>query len=284
MLPLTRIIRGVSRPETWVRGLLRRFQLGSFELRLDFDAFARPAYAYGMYQAAVLAKRLDLKSVTAIEFGVAGGAGLLEMERLAFEIEKSQNVKFQIYGFDLGKGLPAHSDYRDLPYIWRKGFYEMDEDSLRKKLKSASLIIGDVANTVSSFLETGPSAPIGFISFDLDYYSSTGQALRIFDGQQSKFLPRVFCYFDDIIGDDKQLHCEYVGELLAIREFNENRECQRLCKINGLEVKRPFASRWADQMFVLHRFEHPMYGRYIGRQREREPLEFSRASQYLERC
>jgi hypothetical protein len=33
------------------------------------------------------------------------------------------------------------------------------------------------------------------------------------------FGPRVYCYLDDIIGDDWGIHCEYVGELLAIKEF-----------------------------------------------------------------
>ena len=57
------------------------------------------------------------------------------------------------------------------------------------------------------------------MSFDVDYYSSTVDLLRIFDAHEEFLLPRVYCYLDDIIGDDWEIHCEYVGELLAIKEF-----------------------------------------------------------------
>ena len=40
-----------------------------------------------------------------------------------------------IYGFDLGTGLPKPKDYRALPYHWREGFFSMDEQNLRSKLK-----------------------------------------------------------------------------------------------------------------------------------------------------
>jgi hypothetical protein len=75
----------------------------------------------------------------------------------------------------------------------------------------------------------------------------------------------VFCYFDDVIGSDEQLHCEDVGELLAIRDFNANQIRQhRIRPINGLASKRLFRAAWAPCMRIYHRFDHPQYSDYIG--------------------
>ncbi len=37
------------------------------------------------------------------------------------------------------------------------------------------------------------------LAFDLDYYSSTKTALQLFEGGPESRLPRVYCYFDDIM-------------------------------------------------------------------------------------
>lgn len=71
-------------------------------------------------------------------------------------------------------------------------------------------------------------APIGFIAFDLDLYSFTVSALKIFDIDNSKILHRVFCYFDDTIGSDGQLRNGYTGELLSISEFNQKHNDRKL--------------------------------------------------------
>jgi hypothetical protein len=63
-----------------------------------------------------------------------------------------------------------------------------------------------------------PPYPVGFVAFDLDYYSSTTVAFRVFEKEH---LPRVHCYFDDTIWPESAYHNEYIGELCAIREFNE---------------------------------------------------------------
>jgi len=64
-------------------------------------------------------------------------------------------------------------------------------------------------------------APLGFVSFDLDYYSSTKAAFALFEGPASAHLPRVYCYFDDVCSNALGCMTEHLGELLAIREFNE---------------------------------------------------------------
>ena len=163
------------------------------------------------------------------------------------------------YGFDSGSGLPAPDDFRDMPYAWEQGFYAMDQEKLRKRLQSAELVIGDVRDTVQRFGDRNP-APIGFISFDLDYYSSTTAALHILDLPLANLLPRIFCYFDDVAGGPSYCYNEFTGELLAINEFNQSHADRKLAKIAGLRHNfRSLPTLWHEQMFVAHLFSHPHY-------------------------
>jgi hypothetical protein len=260
-----KVLRALAEPETLIRALLKRFSLGSFEFRLAFDAFQHPAYAHGMYEAAKLALLLKQPAISVLEFGVAQGYGLVAMEEVAREISNKCKVQVEIFGFDSGTGLPSHEDYRDLPYVWRRGFYKMDVETVRSRLATARLILGDVRETVPSFLESGAFPPIGFISFDLDYYSSTAGALRIFEGTDTNYLPRVLTYFDDIMSGDQQYSCEDVGELLAIREFNETAiKHHRIRPLYGWRRSLLLRSEWADAMWAYHRFDHRQYNEYIG--------------------
>src|SRR6266851_7746170 len=63
----------------------------------------RPHYAYCVYQAAVLAKRLGYPRISVIEFGVAGGNGLVNLEWHAREISRWLSIGIDVYGFDTGK-------------------------------------------------------------------------------------------------------------------------------------------------------------------------------------
>lgn len=258
-------LAAVLRPEVIVRAALKRFHLGSLEFRLAFDAFERPWYAHGVYEAARLAVRLGEPAITVMEFGVASGNGLIAMETVAEEVSRRTGVRIDVFGFDNGEGLPTQSDYRDLPCVWRKGLYKMDVAAVQARLRSARLVIGDVTATVPDFLAERRFPPIGFISFDVDYYTSTTAALRIFDGPDSAYLPRVFSYFDDIISGDQQFYCEDVGELLAIHEFNTNaRRNHRLRSIYGWRRSHLLQPEWADAMWLYHRFDHARYDDYIG--------------------
>ena len=42
------------------------------------------------------------------------------------------------------------------------------------------------------------TSPVGFIAFDLDYYSSIKVSFEIFNLKDNLLLPRVECYMDDI--------------------------------------------------------------------------------------
>jgi hypothetical protein len=121
----------------------------------------------------------------------------------------------------------------------------MDVAKLESRSKFAKLVLGNVAETVPAFLRS-EHAPIGFIIFDLDYYSATAAAFQVFGGPDQGILPRVICYFDDVVSDGYQLHCEYAGELLAIREFNESQNESRFHALAPglLSANLMFPSLW----------------------------------------
>ncbi len=274
------ILIGITNPIFLIIYLLRKFPFPFFYLlRLHIDGLDRTYYGYCLLQAANEAKKLGIRRISTMEFGVAGGHGLINLEKHAEQISRITGVEIDVYGFDMGSGLPAPLDYRDLPYIWEKGFYKMDAPTLRKKIKnSTQLIIGDVSSTIPRFIKK-KIAPIGFIAFDLDFYTSTKDAFLLFEAEKSKLLPRIFCYFDDVIGTDEEIHSEYGGELLAISEFNKQSfssnkkfKKRKICKINGLFHKRAVKSAWSDMVFVMHIFDHKLYNKYIYSSIDRQNL------------
>jgi hypothetical protein len=241
-----------------VVSLWRRFPVGSVELRTRYGAWARAQYAYGTFHAAQQAKLLGLEGISVIEFGVAGGDGLLALERVAREVADYFGIRVSVFGFDTGEGMPDPVDYRDLPYVWGTGFYKMDQARLKERLSPGTrLVIGNVRQTVQQLLDAPD--PIGFVAFDLDYYSSTKDALATFDLPHSTRLPRVYCYFDDIMNPEFACHNPWTGELCAIREFNDGRAEAKLCPLNMLRWMRPHAEPWNEQIYVLHAFQHPLY-------------------------
>jgi hypothetical protein len=234
-----------------------------FQRRLNWGLFERNHYAYGVYYAARQAKALGLNGISVIEFGVAGGNGLLYLEQIAREVSGECGLEIEVFGFDTGEGMPEPIDFRDLPYIWQPGFFKMDVVELRKRLTSAELILGMIEETVVGFMGRRKPQPIGFISFDMDYYSATKSALQVFDSDSNHYLPRVFCYFDDCVGDDFELHSEFAGELLAIQEFNQEHSTKKIARIYGMPFKRLYREKWNEEMFVMHDFEHPLYEKYV---------------------
>jgi hypothetical protein len=241
---------------------IREVGIGSYAFRYDIGAVKRPNYAYLVYQAAQLAARLGEPRVSILEFGVAGGAGLLALEYHAEQIEKIFPVKIEIYGFDTGVGLPPPEDYRDLPYHWKANFFRMDVPELRKRLKRSTLVLGNVTDTLSTFFDKYNPAPIGAASQDLDYYSSTVAALKLFDANNTHFLPRVVFYFDDMMGGDVEFYNDFTGQRLAISEFNDFHSSAKLSPVYYLSA-RPSAPIWHRQIWMLHYFNHPAYNTFI---------------------
>jgi hypothetical protein len=221
-------------------------------------AYQRPQYIWGAIQGVAEAKALGIPRVSLIEFGVAYGSGALALEHVANTLEPLLGIGIDIYGFDSGRGLPEPKDYRDCPNLFSQGYYPPDPDQLEKKLKRTRLRMGLVQSTVPEFLESRP-APIAFIAFDLDFYSSTTVSLKVLEATYEELLPRVFCYFDDIVG---YTFGDHNGGRLAIEEFNAAHDLAKISPIYGLQYfvpplgENPF---WKDGMYLAHLFQHPLY-------------------------
>jgi hypothetical protein len=240
---------------TWLRATF-------LQLMRDPGCARKPEYVWGVLQGVALAKVLGLGRVSVIEFGVAGGFGLLALEHIAEMVEAlpGVGVGVDVYGFDTGKGLPQPEDYRDCPNLWAGGFYAMDKAQLEAHLRRARLKVGLVGETVPAFLETS-FCPVAFISFDVDLYSSTRDALRLLEAKHDTLLPRIYCYFDDILGFS---FSDYNGERLAIAEFNEAHAMRKVSPLYGLKYFVPPAhanNMWVDMLYLAHIFDHPLYGK-----------------------
>ena len=98
-----------------------------------------PNYLWGTLCAAAVAATLGYDRISVIEFGVAGGNGLVALESCARQAAELSGVAIDTYGFDTGTGLPKPTDHRDLPQLWSEGFFAMDTDRLRTRLTDAHL-------------------------------------------------------------------------------------------------------------------------------------------------
>jgi hypothetical protein len=229
---------------------------------------SRPQYLWPLLHAAHAARALDLRKIAALEFGVAGGNGLVALERAAAAATQLSGTEVEIYGFDTGTGMPPPADPRDAPWLIEQSWFDMDEAALRDRLDRSHLVLGDVAITVSEWSGSG-HPPIGFIAFDLDYYSATRDAFGVLEGHAERLLPRVPCYFDDLFGYG---WTDFTGERAAIAEFNEAHEQRKIGKIHGLRYELPAAEAaeaWHEKLYLVHVFDHPLYAEPEGRVDER---------------
>ncbi len=230
----------------------------TFRWCLDQGVDTRPQYLWGTLLAVRVAAALGLPRIAALEFGVAGGNGLLALERAAAAATRCSGVEVDVIGFDAGTGMPPPVDHRDLPWLIEPGWFEMDESALRARLRSAQLVLGPVGETVPEF--TGAAhAPVGFVAFDLDYYSATVEAFGVLAAPTGGLLPRVACYFDDLFGYGWS---DFNGERAAITDFNAGHQERKIGKIHGLRYGLPrehFDLPWHEQMYLAHAFDHPDY-------------------------
>ena len=212
---------------------------------------SQPEYGYCIFKAAVLAKELGINKISILEFGVAGGNGLVNIDQHCAKIEKLIDIEFEVYGFDLEHGLPAGKDYRDMPYLFRPGSFKMDKEALLKRLEFSKLVLGDVEHSLKSFFEEYKPAPLGAIMFDLDLYTSTKKAFKVFSGQEDKYyLPRIHCYFDDV------QTIESIGERLAIKEFcaeHDDKKIENSYRTTKDGIKN------GHRIFEYHNFKHKDY-------------------------
>jgi hypothetical protein len=229
---------------------------GSLRQKINFDTVLRPQHAYSLLEAADIAKKEGLKTISVAEFGVATGSGLFNIAFIAKRISKMTGINFKIYGFDTGKGMPPAIDYRDHPEQYEEGDFKMDFEALRKKLpEDVTLILGEVGMTVKQFIETLPATePLGFISVDVDYYYSTKDAFKVLSGKPEQYLPITIIYMDDIA---LKTHNHGAGQLLAVNEFNEENKFRKIERHAFFLTWRIFQrASWIKKIHFLHVMDH----------------------------
>ena len=233
-------------------------------LSLKFKQF-RPHYETILLETCLEAKKLGYEEVTVLELGVAGGNGIISLEKYKNKIEALYNIKINVYGFDSGEGIPQSNSEFDLPFHWKQGDFKTDKKKLQSTTTS-KIIYGDVKNSLDEFIKYQPKNIIA-IFFDMDLYTSTKNFLKQIDKLQNYLCPRVYCYFDDIFNPNHWIN-KHVGEQLAIEEFNyENKNLKiGLAPDNINDFKFPLAK---GQLFMLNHFNHPDYKKYVGFEGER---------------
>ena len=221
------------------------------------DQIQRPPYAFGVWLATLQAHRLGIEKLKIFEFGVAHGAGLLNLCAICEKNTASTDMQFDIYGFDSDVGMPELCGYKDHPEIWHQGQFKSDHNAIRKQLPpNAQLISGNIRDTIGDFCTTNLSAeaPVGFVSVDVDLYSSTLAVFKLFESTPNKYLPATILYFDDI--NDLLTNNQWCGEMLAIKEFNQAHEHRKMKEMRIRQNHAP--AGWHDHIYGLHVLDHPI--------------------------
>jgi hypothetical protein len=266
------LIRRLRKPSIWRRIAVERLTeplhlnllssfvalFGGWKAKTAFDLVLRPHNAYAILDASERSGYLNKPKLALCEFGVATGAGLMNMAFLAQRISKITGVEIRVFGFDTGCGMPDPIDYRDHPELYASGDFKMDQEALRARLPgNAELIIGNIRDSIPAFLVRlgAEGYKVGYVVIDVDYYSSTCDALTVFGGHPELYLPIVQVYLDDI---QLQQHNPSAGELLAVDEFNAKSAMRKIYKDEFLENRRIFKrASWIHQMRSLHVLDHP---------------------------
>lgn len=229
---------------------------GGYRAKVAFDLIERRRYAFAVLKAADYAADLGLRKIYVLEFGVAAGAGLANLAWLAKQTTEVTGVAIEIVGFDAGTGMPRPRDYRDYPEEFIEGDFPLpDRAALEKNLpKEVRVVYGPVAETARGFVD-GVDAPVGFISFDLAYYSSTVEAMAVLEGPADHYLPITPVYLGAVRMDNAN---PAVGELLAAAEFNRDHPMRQVHPFTALREKRIFRrGEWLNQIYALHVLDHP---------------------------
>lgn len=235
---------------------------GNTRSKIAFDLLVRQHNAFAILNAAERARTCGFSSMTVVEFGVAAGAGLLNLCDLAKKVTSLTGVSIYIVGFDSGNGMPAPRDYRDHPEYYATGDFPMtDFEGLRSRLPdNANLIIGEISQMLPIFVASlSEAAPLGYVVLDVDFYWSSVECLKIFSGATGKYLPLVLLYADDVNYVD---HNVWQGELAAIEDFNKEHDKRKIGRLNNLAQIRLFRNAtWLTQMFAVHVLDHPLKSR-----------------------
>jgi hypothetical protein len=232
----------------------------AFAIRHGKLEVGRPNYALPLLMGAMEAVCCGHSRLTAVEMGVAKGRGLLDLCAAAAHLRAALGVDIRVVGFDNATGLPPPHDFRDHPELWDRGeFLMQDADELRAQLPDfARLIIGDIADTVATVRDSLLTHPLGFMSVDVDYYSSTVSCLKLLDFAPECYLPAIPSYFDDL--EIYITNSKWSGEPLAIAEFNEAHTSRKLQRNRESRIIR---------FYTVHVLDHPLR---TGKEKPRFPL------------
>lgn len=232
--------------------------LASFDFAADFDAVPYTQYAVGLQAAVRYAQLFGANGFTAIEFGVAGGNGLVAMGRHAEALTRKTGIKIEVVGFDAGVGLPSAQGWQDTPWVHKRGDFPSDVARLERRVQGkATLLIGLIEETFPRWLaEKQNELPIGFISIDVDYYSSSRTIFDVLAAcSVDALLPITEVYLDDIL-------CFGVprcaGELAAIRDCLGTNTMRRFDREDWIAEWRPFCEKlWLKRLYALYALDHP---------------------------
>ena len=85
---------------------------------------------------------------------------------------------------------------------------------------------------------------------------STKEVFELFTSKASFFLPLTYIYFDDIYMPHHNTKC---GELLAIKEFNEENQYRNISYHSFFENDRLFKNaKWVKQIYYFHILDHDL--------------------------
>ena len=235
----------------------------SFEKFFDlikYGVLPRPNYALGILMAAHQAKELNYKKISVIELGCWNFEGLIDIENYIDDIKKFIDIDFNVYGFELGSGhIKEEIDPRNRLYELSGGDYTFIKKENLKKLKFSKLVLGDVKETVPKFLEEKhlDEAPLGFIIFDLGFYTSAKDALNLLKSKSNRYLPRTTIY-----SDNNYFVLENEADKLAFKEFN-NEGGKTISPIGELAEQLSLSwKKWiflGKRMFILSDLKHEKY-------------------------
>ncbi len=230
-----------------------------FEL-IKNGVLPRPNYALGILMAAHQAKELNYKKISVIELGCWNFEGLIDIENYIDDIKKFIDIDFNVYGFELGSGhIKEEIDPRNRLYELSGGDYTFIKKENLKKLKFSKLVLGDVKETVPKFLEEKhlDEAPLGFIIFDLGFYTSAKDALNLLKSKSNRYLPRTTIY-----SDNNYFVLENEADKLAFKEFN-NEGGKTISPIGELAEQLSLSwKKWiflGKRMFILSDLKHEKY-------------------------
>lgn len=235
-------------------------QIRSGELNIG----SRKHYALGLAHGILQAFHCGYKKITAIEFGVGEGGGFASLCTAAHYFRQTTDIEIELYGFDLGTGLPeSNGDYRDHPEVWQPGLFRMHNvpQFVSQLPPFAHYIQGNLTETVPQFMEefSKNDSVLAFVSVDVDYYSSSKAALKVFEMEPTNYVPAVPTYFDDI--NFLITYSEWAGQKLALNEFNQEHTLRKF------DDKERFM---IENFYVCQIFDHPVRN---GKMPERIPFE-----------